>query len=282
MVCWGGKMNIINWPGSKKRLLAQIVKYIPQDIDTYIEPFVGSGVVFIYLLFNSNINNFIIGDLNPDIYFLWEDIKNNVDTVYEYYEDLREKYVCLENRDDVKRMYNSIRKEFNNIAHSPYRTSLFILLSNTCMNGLWRTNKSGYLNQTCGTKKPIKLEYDELSQLSSKLKDVHIWYGDYHGVIPYVKSGAFVYLDPPYKQAEKTNDVKYVNGEIFTDDDQVSLKKFCDKIIRCGGHFLQSNSDCKFFDDLYSDYDIFRVDIKINVSANRAYRKSVKEILISG
>jgi len=76
----GGKMNIINWPGSKKRLLAQIIKYIPQNIDTYIEPFVGSGVVFIYLLFNSNINSFIIGDLNPDIYFLWEDKKKNVTT----------------------------------------------------------------------------------------------------------------------------------------------------------------------------------------------------------
>lgn len=275
-------MDIITWPGGKTRLLPEIVRLIPHDIDTYIEPFVGGGAVFLHLLFNSNINNFVIGDLNPDIYFMWEDLKNDCDDVYEYYCDVRERYINTTSREDAKYMYNSVRKEFNDICHSPYRTALFIFLSKTCMNGLWRTNKSGYFNQSCGTNKPSGLEYDKLKNLSYKLKNVHIWYGDYHGVIPYIKDGSFVYLDPPYKQTEKTNDVKYVNGEIFTDDDQVRLKKFCDKIIRYGGHFLQSNSDCKFFDDLYSDYDIFRVDIRRNVSANRAYRKSIKEILISG
>lgn len=37
---------ILKWAGSKKKLLPEIIKRIPKEFSTYVEPFFGSGAVF--------------------------------------------------------------------------------------------------------------------------------------------------------------------------------------------------------------------------------------------
>ena len=41
----------VKWAGGKRQILDKLIKYVPEDFNTYYEPFVGGGALFLnYLL----------------------------------------------------------------------------------------------------------------------------------------------------------------------------------------------------------------------------------------
>lgn len=74
----------------------------------------------------------------------------------------------------------------------------------------------------------------------------------------------------------------------FNDDEQIRLKNFCDKLDLLNNDCILSNSDVKgknindnFFDDLYSNFSIKRVNAKRSINANPTKRGMLKELLIT-
>jgi DNA adenine methylase len=63
--------TFIKWPGNKSKHLRHILPYIPDDYNTYIEPFVGSGALFL----NLQQDKWIINDLNRDLIECWKYVK---------------------------------------------------------------------------------------------------------------------------------------------------------------------------------------------------------------
>ena len=98
----------------------------------------------------------------------------------------------------------------------------------------------------------------------------------------------FIYLDPPYDQYdEQLNFVGYTKDG-FTRDDQVRLKKMCDRLIEKGCYVMISNSKTPFIVDLYNDttkyitYTINTVSARRNINSNAQKRGEVEEVLIVG
>ena len=74
----------------------------------------------------------------------------------------------------------------------------------------------------------------------------------------------------------------------FNDAEQIRLRDFCHKLDALSHTWILSNSDVKgkdindnFFDDLYSDFTIQRVDARRSINANPEKRGSLKELLIT-
>jgi len=65
--------TFIRWQGNKSKHINKFIKYIPEDYNTYIEPFVGSGAMFLKL----QPTKWIINDINKDLINIWKFIKNN-------------------------------------------------------------------------------------------------------------------------------------------------------------------------------------------------------------
>ncbi|MHA1619883.1 MAG: DNA adenine methylase, partial [Promethearchaeota archaeon] len=61
----------LKWAGGKRQLINQIDPYLPVSYDNYIEPFVGGGALFFYLL----PPNAIIMDINPVLINVYRVIK---------------------------------------------------------------------------------------------------------------------------------------------------------------------------------------------------------------
>ena len=62
---------IIKWAGGKEKELPYIKESLPDNINRYIEPFVGGGAVY----FNLNIKNSIINDKSEELINLYKCIK---------------------------------------------------------------------------------------------------------------------------------------------------------------------------------------------------------------
>jgi DNA adenine methylase len=178
----------IKWSGGKKSQAKEIVKFFPENIEVYYEPFLGGGAVLGFL----KPKKATCGDAYVPLIKLWELIKNNPKKVIIKY---KENWNNLQNTD--YKYYYHVREKFNKKGEP---TDL-LFLSRTCVNGLIRFNKDGKFNNS--------LHYTRKGMDPARLEKIIIeWYKlikkykfcphDYKETTRNAKKGDFIYLDPPY------------------------------------------------------------------------------------
>lgn len=184
--------------GSKRSQAEDIIKYFPNEIKTYWEPFIGGASMTMELIFSGiKVEKIICSDLNKDFIELWKKIKDNPEELVEEYSKMWFELNLDDDTERRKKYYNYIRERFNQ-----YRNSTdFLFLNRTCLNGLVRYNKKGEFNASFHfTRKGIKPENlsKDLLFWSERLKKNKVEFicQDYSCIDP--KLGDFVYLDPPY------------------------------------------------------------------------------------
>jgi len=283
----------IKWAGGKSKIINDIKKSLPNDFDgkkiTYIEPFLGGGSVFFGLSQIYNFKRIILNDINDDLINTYLTVQNNVTELISLLKQFQDEYhsLDLEARKEyyyLKRsLYNS--RSFGNVE----RASFFIFLNRTCFNGLYRVNKKNEFNVPIGSYiKPEICNEVNLINVSSLLQTVEIYCADYEKMFDVIDdSKVFFYIDPPYKPLSNTSYFNSYSNISFNDDEQIRLKKFCDKLNAHNHLWILSNSDMSdhekydsFFDDLYKDYKIDYVNSKRYINSNAKKRGDLKELLI--
>ena len=293
----------LKWVGGKTKLLSEIESRLPEDIKegkikTYIEPFIGGGAVFFYMLSKYKFDNLIISDINKELILTYKVIKNNVEELISILEDNDEKYNSLSSLEEKQEFYNSIKNEFNKekdilnydaIGENEIKhASFMIFLNKSCFNGLYRENKKGEFNVPFGKKEILNsFNRDNMLSINKALKDVTILNGDFEKVKKYIDKDTFIYMDPPYRPLKDKKSFKNYSKEEFNDDTQIRLNEFCKYINETGAKFMESNSDPKntdeednFFDELYNDFNIERIKAARSVNSKGDGRGKVSEIII--
>lgn len=143
----------LKWAGGKTQLLTQIKEKLPITIFTQpftlIEPFVGSGAIFFWVLENfPNLKKIIINDINIDLINCYANIKNNVEELIDILSVWEKEYHnLLSNKGNHKEYYYKKRILFNQRnSEQTIQSALFIFLNRTCFNGLYRVNRKNEFN----------------------------------------------------------------------------------------------------------------------------------------
>ena len=287
----------LKWAGGKGQLLKEIEKQYPfydNNIKKYVEPFVGGGAVFFDILNKYDLESIYISDTNDDLINAYRTIKYNSLELIELLKIMENEYL---DKDKVQRKqyYLEKRQIFNDLKikksneFNILKASYLIFLNRTCFNGLYRVNSRGLFNVPMGSyKNPQICDEKNIIAISNKLKRVEIKCADFKDSEDFIDENTFVYFDPPYRPITKTaNFTAYTSNE-FNDNNQIELANFVKKIDKKGAKFVLSNSDPKntdeednFFDNLYSEFKIRRVDAKRMINSDSKKRGNVKELLIS-
>ena len=105
---------IIKWAGGKEKELPYIKENLPNNIDRYIEPFVGGGAVY----YGMNIKNSIINDKSQELINLYRCIKNqdkeffyNLNAIYKNWKLLEK--VVENNYSELLKLYSDYCDELN-------------------------------------------------------------------------------------------------------------------------------------------------------------------------
>ena len=285
----------VKWAGGKGGLLDEIGRSFPADLHqrrevVYVEPFVGGGAVLFHILQKyPNIAKAVINDINAELTCTYKAVRDDVESLIGELEEVEREYLGLD--DKSRRMYYSAKREqFNSDTKTGLETAvLFIFLNRTCFNGLYRVNAKGKFNVPIGRyANPRICDADTLRADSALLQKVEIHSGDFEQTEEYAGQDAIYYLDPPYRPLTKTSAfTSYATGG-FDDMEQERLRRFCDRITRCGATFVASNSDPhnvdatdNFFDSLYDKYTIKRIIAPRMISAKGNGRGSISELLIT-
>ena len=126
-------------------------------------------------------------------------------------------------------------------------------------------------------KKPTICDKENILAVSMALQKAEILCGDFEQTLEYAANNSLFYFDPPYKPLSETSSFNSYAKDEFNDNEQIRLKNFCSKLDTLNHTWILSNSDVKgrdvnnnFFDDLYADFNIQRVDARRNINANPA------------
>lgn len=220
---------IIKWSGSKRSQCEEILSYFPETIETYYEPFCG-GCSMLMGLLNSDISvkRYVCSDLNGDLISLWNLIKTNSEIIYNSYTKLW-KELNVDNDVSRKRKYFEEMRDLYNETHDPL---IFFFIMRTTTNGMPRYNKSGKFNNgfhlTRNGIEPERLK-PILMEWSKKLREnnVEFKHSSYEDILKEVKSGDFVYMDPPY-----ANTKGMYFGGIDLDKFYYNMKTLCSENIK--------------------------------------------------
>jgi len=262
----------LKWAGGKRQLLSQIDLYIPKSFNKYIEPFVGGGALFFYLL----PKNAILNDINQDLINTYRVIKENVS----------ELITSLKKHKNEEEYFYKIRSVDRNLDEfktwsDVEKASRIIYLNRCCYNGLYRVNSKGYFNAPFGKYKNPKICNEENLKLVHKvLKDVKLMNTSFELCLNYAKKDDFIYFDPPYVPiSESANFTSYTKSS-FKKEDQIKLFNVFKELDQKGCKLLLSNSYNEFILKLYKNYQINIVYAKRAINSNPDKRGEIKELLI--
>ncbi len=299
-----GAKPFLKWAGGKTQLLSTIEDRFPSEIKKslkikkYFEVFVGGGAVYFYLMNKYDVKKSYLYDINQELILTYNAIKNNPKELIKLLSDLQEEYIPLEHEDrknyylDIRKDFNKDLKEFDFDSYSDahiVRASQVIFMNKTCFNGLFRLNKSGEFNVPHGRyKNPLICDENNIKAASKILKNTKIINGNYFESENLIDDNSLVYLDPPYRPLSKKSSFTTYAGFEFTDEHQIELAEFYKRISDKGAKAILSNSDPKnediadnFFDDLYKDFNIERIQAKRSINSNGKKRGLINEILVT-
>lgn len=203
------------WAGGKTKMYKHYSPYLPETIDTYVEPFFGGGAMLCCLL-NAGYNpqKIVINDINKDIMGIYRAIKNDVDYFMIVMDRLSAEYLPL-SKEDRKAYYYSIRHQHGwegDGWDDTKRAAYLYFLMRTGFNGIWQINKN--CNGKYGTPAGLLNQKDSVYDVNNVLlwhrllQRTDISCGDWSTCTSSVMddTNTFVFLDPPYRDCHADYD----------------------------------------------------------------------------
>ena len=273
------KYNIqpfVTWVGGKRQLLKRIKERIPKNFDSYYEPFVGGGALFIELQNSKTVINdssieltetyITIRDNPIELMSLLDEHENNHQkSPSEYFHSIR----ALDRQDNWEHK-TALEK-----------TARFIYLNKSCFNGMYRVNKKGYYNVPFGKKDKINTySRDNILILSAYLKSgqVKIINGDFENAVKTAKKGDFIFFDPPYDIIKKDTFDRYTKDG-FGVEGQRRLSDVAHKLDKRGCYVMITNHNTPLINELYFDFNIDVVSVKRMINSDASNRKGIEVIM---
>jgi DNA adenine methylase len=208
-----------------------------------VEPFVGSGALFL----NTDYSENLLCDSNADLIDLYALLKAKTTEFIETCERL------FTRQNNTQGQYLLLRDEFNKSAPGERRASLFVYLNRHCYNGLCRYNSRGEFNTPAGKYTSPYFPAAEMLAFSQKLQTAELKRQDFRATFAEMRPGDLVYCDPPYVPLSKTASFTSYAKDGFSQTDQEDLALVATKAAERGALVLISNHDTPATRKLYRD-----------------------------
>lgn len=258
----------LKWAGGKYRLIERIREHLPHA-QRLIEPFAGSGAVFL----NCDYSNNLIADSNPHLIYLYQILQNKGD---KYINDAK---VLFSQENNTKEKFIEFRQKFNESDDIYEKSLLFLYLNRHCFNGLCRFNNKGGFNVPFGRYNKPYFPQKELEFFINKSKQATFIHSDFKNTFQQAQFGDVIYCDPPYVPLTQTASFTSYTKDNFTAQDQVDLSFFAKRASEKGIHVLLSNHSNLFSRNLYKDAKIIEFDVQRFISSDYKNRNPARELL---
>ncbi len=254
-------MGFLKWIGNRSSVMRICDDYFPNfnSVKGYIEPFLGGGNVFFYVM--TNYGNMLkgkpvfISDINSGLINCYKTVRDSLD-------DIIPLLMQHEKLNDEEYYYR-VRKEYNHPRYDPSRVEkagMFMYLNNASSRG-WRENNKGEMNQPYGNFPNLNLINDELVVCSKILQNAKINCMSFEKVLNFKDiKGFFIQMDPPfYDLGRETSNFTQYSGGKFHLCKKVLLSGVFKELDKIGCKVMMSNSDVNIVQRDFEGFNIYRI-----------------------
>ena len=268
--------TFVKWSGNKSQHINKFKEYLPVIEGTYIEPFVGSGALFLYL----HPEKWIINDLNKDLINIWSRVKDNPEDIIEVFKIFGSHFKDLSNK-EKKSYCIDMTAHIEELPYNLERATKFMLMKHCVYMGhILIKNEFKFkgldLNISVNNRCFFLEEnnYKNIQEVSSYLNESKgtLLNVDYKKVLKKSKKGDFVFLDPPYIE-EHEYQFNYNKGEDFSNFVSDLLKEV-KKLDKKGVKWMMTQADTEQIRREFNGYNIQTFQVY------RAITKSYKNELV--
>ncbi|SCZ50702.1 Dam family site-specific DNA-(adenine-N6)-methyltransferase [Thiohalomonas denitrificans] len=258
----------LKWAGNKFRILDRVRSCLPAG-KRLVEPFVGSGAVFL----NTDYPHYLLSDSNRDLVELYSTLKTQGEEFIECC------YALFRPENNREETYYRLRNEFNDTDDPVRRAALFLYLNRHGYNGLCRYNRSGGFNVPFGRYRRPYFPADEMKTFHRKAQRAVFRHEDFEKTMSRLKTGDVVYCDPPYVPLSASANFTAYSAGGFDLEAQRRLAAKARQAARSGIPVLISNHDTPETERLYTGCDIERFEVQRYISCNGEKRGKAGELL---
>jgi DNA adenine methylase len=232
----------LRWAGGKSKMMKILDKFLPKEVDKYLETFTGGGSVLLY----------VMQKYNPQVAYA-----NDIDSkLINYYESVQtEPQIVIEECLWLKNNFTAetFADEFHNLNRE--LASHFFAANKTSFSGL---NKN-YSIQAYDRNFSVKC-INKIQDISDVIQNVNFVNSDFTKLDDVIGNieGYFIYLDPPYYGNKKTG-LYGDKGELHKEFDHEKLFKWVEKHSK-NNKIMLSYDDSPYIRELYKDYNIYGFD----------------------
>ena len=256
--------TFIKWSGNKSKHLRHIIPHIPEEYNTYIEPFVGSGALFLKL----EPESWIINDLNKDLINCWKYVKSDPETIIDGFKKFGKKFKPM-TKENKKKYCRELTSKIDDMKYDIHRAITYMLMKYCAyMGNIFVKNKFYFcgldlnisFNNRCGfLDKP---HLDNMLDVSDYLNDTKgiILNTDYKTVLYKATSGDFVFMDPPYVE-DHSYQFNYNKDEILDESFILGLLNEVKKLDYRGVKWIMTQSDTKEVRRIFKGYKIVKFPV---------------------
>jgi DNA adenine methylase len=266
----------LKWAGGKTLVVPRIRAALDAvGADRLVEPFVGSGAVFLNL---PRFRRLLLADANADLVALYSFVHTEPDALVDA---ARALFTAANN---TRTSYDRLRAELNAAPVGDLRRAArFIYLNRHGFNGLCRYNASGGFNVPFGRYKAPGFPEAELRAMHARLAEaeqVEILNVDFRAVFEErLEDGDVVYADPPYVPLSAAASFTSYSADGFGTADQQALADAARVAAARGIPVLLSNHDTPAVRDLYAGATITSFPVRRSISRDGSTRGEVAEVL---
>lgn len=258
----------LKWAGNKYQILHRILQDLPAG-NRLIEPFAGSGAVFL----NTDYERYLINDINPDLIALFQTLQERGEEFIQY----AARYFTPKN--NTAEAYYRLRERFNTTRDVARKSALFLYLNRHGYNGLCRYNASHRFNVPFGRYARPYFPAAEMRAFHAKARRAKFVCVDFRKAMAGARRGNVVYADPPYVPLNDTSYFTSYSSTGFGSPEQEALAQLAEDLAGRGVPVLISNHDTPFTSKIYRNAGITRFRVRRSISCKGAERNEVNELL---
>lgn len=259
------RRSFLRWAGSKKKIIPRLEAFWNVKYVRYVEPFAGSACLF----FSLSPDRAILGDNNSELINVYRILRREP-------ERMHRRLVRIP-RDE--RSYYRWRSIDPRNLDAETRALRFVYLNHNCFNGIYRTNSTGQFNVPFGSKLSTYLSREEFVGCAKALSKVSFVAGDFVETLAKVRSGDFVYLDPPYAVSSRRLFREY-GSKPFGVNDVERLSFELKRIDKLGANFVVSYADCREARKLAGEWASEKFLVRRHIAGFSDHRTSSFEWII--
>ncbi|MEM1367080.1 MAG: Dam family site-specific DNA-(adenine-N6)-methyltransferase [Cyanobacteria bacterium P01_H01_bin.15] len=258
----------LKWAGGKYKLADYIKSILPSGA-RLIEPFVGSGAIFL----NVSYPRYFLADANPDLIELYQQLQKEGAAFIEFVGDF---FGAEFNQPE---RYYKLRERFNQTDNPREKSALFVYLNKHCFNGLCRYNASGKFNVPFGQYKRPYFPAKEMLYFHQRSQNAIFCCQDFVTTLQQAQAGDVVYCDPPYVPLSLTANFTSYSAGKFGEREQRELAKQAKRLATQNIPVMISNHDTDFTREIYDAAVIYDFKVQRNISREGKNRTKVSELL---